>query len=57
MKNPILSVLLAIIVNICVPAEEVPFSDIAVDATGRIQIQVASSPEFYYILYVCRDLQ
>jgi len=58
MKNPILSVLLLTVsVTTGAPAQEVPFSDIAVDAMGRIQIQVASSSEYYYALYVRRDLQ
>ena len=31
--------------------EEVPINDVDIDATGRIQIQVTSSPEHYYVLH------
>ena len=58
MKKPILTALLVMAaVTASAPAQEVPFSDIAVDATGRIQIQVVSSSQYYYVLHVRRDLQ
>lgn len=39
-----------------VSAQSVPIADYAVDATGRVRIQVASSAEDYFVLYFREDL-
>ncbi len=58
MKNKILTILLlTITATVSALAQEVPISEVSVDASGRIQIQVTSSSEYYYVLYFRHDLQ
>ena len=58
MKTPVLLLLLlAFVATTSVSAQEVSISDLAVDATGRVQIQVASSSDYYYVLFFREDLQ
>lgn len=52
MRNPVLSILLLVALAAAgALAQEVQIGDIAVDATGRIQLQVASTSDHYYVLY------
>ena len=51
MRKSILLVLLMALVSRTPAQEEVPINDVDIDATGRIQIQVTSSPEHYYVLH------
>lgn len=55
-KDPILPALVLLSAGaVYIGAQEVANRSITVDTYGRIQIQVASSPEFYYVLYRRRD--
>ena len=58
MKNPVFLIfLLMVAATVGALAQEVPINEASVDASGRIQIQVTSSSENYYVLYARHDLQ
>ncbi len=59
MKNSLLIIvlLLAILSGNALTQEEIPISDASIDVSGRIQIQVASSSEYYYVLFCSHDPQ
>lgn len=58
MKPSILALLLLLCAGLAagVAAQELPPSAVFVDATGRVRVQVPSSPDHYYRLYVRDDL-
>jgi hypothetical protein len=58
MKNLVLlNFLFVVATTMNVLAQEVPIVDVSVDVRGRIQIQVESSSEYYYVLYFRHDLE
>ena len=52
----LLATLVLSVATSSVSAQDVPPLDFIVDATGRVRIRVASTPEFYYVLYFQEDL-